>query len=191
MAENTQVRQLFRDAMSGKLNRREVIKRGAALGLSATVVAGLAQESMRAALAAEEGTLNVTYYNWILDLHSPLELVNEDFGQTFPINAEVAPTENFGFDRFVTEAASQTSTYDMYIGVTPFLEMISFANSGTIEPWDPYMPEGVLDDLQPAIKEEGTYNGSLFVWPFLLDVIVQGWNADIVGEGRSGSGGRP
>jgi multiple sugar transport system substrate-binding protein len=137
---------------------------------------------MRAALAAEEGTLNVTYYNWILDLHSPLELVNEDFGKTFPLNAEVAPTENFGFDRFVTEAASQSSTYDMYIGVTPFLEMIALAESGTIEPWDPYMPEGVLDDIQASIKEEGTYNGSFYVWPFLLDVIVQGWNSDFVAK---------
>jgi hypothetical protein len=133
-------------------------------------------------MAAEEGTLNVTYYNWIMDLHSPLEQANTDFGQTFPLNAEVAPTENFGFDRFVTEAASQTSTYDMYIGVTPFLEMIAMAESGTIEAWDPYMPEGVLDDIQPAIKEEGSYNGSFYVWPFLLDVIVQGWHADIVAK---------
>ena len=182
MAENTQVKQLFRDALTGKLNRREVMQRGAALGLSAAVVGGLAQESMRAALAAEEGTLNLTYYNWILDLHSPLTLVNDDFGKTYPLNAEVAPTENFGFSRFVTEAASQTSTYDMYIGVTPFLEMIAMANSGTIEPWDPYLPEGLVDDLQPAIKDEGTYNGSLYVWPFLLDVIVQGWNSDFVAK---------
>jgi hypothetical protein len=99
VAENTQVKQLFHDALTGKLNRRQVMQRGAALGLSATVVGGLAQESMRAALAAEEGTLNLTYYNWILDLHSPLTLVNDDFGKTYPLNAEVAPTENFGFDR--------------------------------------------------------------------------------------------
>jgi hypothetical protein len=171
---------LFQDALSGKLSRREIMRRGAALGLSAAVVGGLAQESLRAAIAAQEGTLNVTYYNWILDLHSPLNFVNEDFGKTFPINAEVAPSENFGFDRFVTEASSQMSTYDMYIGVTPFLEMVALAESGTIEPWDPYMPEGVLADIHPAIKEEGSHKGSFYVWPFTLDVIVQGWNAAIV-----------
>src|SRR5690606_37728182 len=67
-------------------------------------------------------------------------------------------------------------------GVTPFLEMTAMAESGTIEPWDPYLPEGVLEDLHPAIREEGTYNGQLYVWPFLLDVIVQGWNADQVAK---------
>jgi hypothetical protein len=182
VAEHTQVQRLFRDALSGKLSRREILQRGAALGLSAAVVGGLAQESLRAAMAAEEGKLSVTYYNWIMDLHSPLAKANEDFGKTYPLNAEVAPTENFGFDRFVTEAQSQTSTYDMYIGVTPFLEMISMAESGTIEPWDQYMPAGLLDDIQPAIKAEGSYKDSFYVWPFLLDVIVQGWNSEIVGK---------
>ena len=43
----------------------------------------------------------------------------------------------------------------MYIGVTPFLEMVALAESGTIEPWDQYMPEGVLADIHPAIKDEG------------------------------------
>ena len=97
-------------------------------------------------------------------------------------NLAISDKSEEAYDRFVTEAQSQTSTYDMYIGVTPFLEMISMANSGTIEPWDPYLPEGLLDDIQPSIREEGSYNGSFYVWPFLLDVIVQGWNADIVSK---------
>ena len=54
---------------------------------------------------------------------------------------------------------------------------VQLADSGTIEPWDPYLPAGLLDDLPTSIKDEGTYNGQFYVWPFLLDVIVQGWNA--------------
>jgi ABC-type glycerol-3-phosphate transport system substrate-binding protein len=72
------------------------------------------------------------------------------------------------------------STWDMYIGVTPFLEMIQLANSGVIEPWDPFLPDGLLDSMIPAIRDEASYNGSFYVWPFLLDVIVQGWNASLV-----------
>ncbi|HEY8445562.1 MAG TPA: extracellular solute-binding protein [Thermomicrobiales bacterium] len=181
MNENSAVRALYQDALSGRISRREVLKRGAALGLSAPVLAALAQEPSRV-MAAEEGTLTVTYYNWIVQLHPGLETVNQEFGQTFPIKAEVAPTQNFSLDRFVAEAQQQESTWDMYFGVTPFLEMTAMAESGTIEPWDPYLPEGVLEDLHPAIREEGTYNGQLYVWPFLLDVIVQGWNADQVAK---------
>ena len=71
-------------------------------------------------LAADEGTLEVTSYQWIIDLHPGIEQVNADFAQTFPIDAQIAPTEGFGFDRFVAEARDQPSTWDMDIGVTPF-----------------------------------------------------------------------
>jgi multiple sugar transport system substrate-binding protein len=180
VAENPKARALFQDALSGRIDRRQLLQRAAALGLSAPVVAALAQHSTGRAFAAEEGTLNVTFYQWIVDLHAPLTAVNEDFNATFPLKAEVAPTAGFGIERFVAEARDQTSTWDLYIGATPFLETIQLVDSGSIEPWDPYLPEGLLDDIAPAIKAEGTYQDKFYVWPFLLDVIVQGWNSDIV-----------
>jgi multiple sugar transport system substrate-binding protein len=177
MADKTQVQQLWRDAMTGRISRRDIMRRGAALGLSAPVIAALSQETLRATLA-QEGTPSATFYNWMTDLHPAIFDVGEEQG----VDVQVAPTTGFGFDRFVAEARNEESTWDMYGGVTPFLEMIALVESGTIEPWDPYLPEGVLDDLVPATREEGTYNGSLYVWPFLLDVIVQGWNARLVEE---------
>jgi hypothetical protein len=150
------------------------------LGISATTLAALAQESTRATLASEEGTLTVTYYNWMIQNHPRIEGVNEEYNETFPLAAEVAPTANFDLTRFVAESNDQKSTWDMYFGVTPFLEMVAMAESGTIEPWDQYLPEGVLEDLLPATRAEGTWKDQLYVWPFLLDVIVQGWNAEQV-----------
>lgn len=180
MSKEQQVRSLFADAMTGRMDRRAVLRRAAALGLSVPVATALAQASIRGALAGEEGTLDVTYYDWILNLHSPIEQVNADFSGTFPLNAQVAPTQGFGIDTFIEEARDQTSTYDLYIGVTPFLEMIQLTEAGVIEPWDPYLPEGMLDSMIPAVRDEGSYDGKFYVWPFLLDVIVQGWNADLV-----------
>lgn len=179
--ENTQARRLFRDALSGRSSRRDVLRRATALGMSSTVIAALAQAAhVSSVMASTEGTLSVTYYDWILNLHPSVELVNSDFNGTFPLDAQVAPTQGFGIERFVQEARDNTSTWDMYIGATPFLEMIQLAESGSIEPWDPYLPEGFLDDLPESIRNEGTYDGKFYVWPFLLDVIVQAWNADLV-----------
>lgn len=175
MEKRTQMQELWQGALSGKLSRREVMTRGAALGLSGAVLAGLAQESIRGTLA-QEGDASATFYSWMTDLHPDLITVGEESG----VAVEVAPTEGFGFDRFVAEAQDETSTWDMYGGVTPFLEMISLVESGTIEPWDPYLPEGVLEDFAPATRAEGTYNDQLYVWPWLLDICVQGWNAEIV-----------
>ena len=72
------------------------------------------------------------------------------------------------------------------MGVTPFLEMIALAESGTIEPWDPYLPAGILDDLPESIRLEGTYQATtdtepkFYVWPWFFDIISQAWNAGIV-----------
>jgi hypothetical protein len=178
---NPRARQLFADAMSGKSNRRDILRRAALLGISAPVAASLASMAgMSSALASTEGTLSVTYYDWIINLHPALNAVNEDFNATFPLDAQVAPTQGFGIERFVQEARDGTSTWDTYIGVTPFLEMIALADSGAIEPWDPYLPEGFLDNIPASIRAEGTYNDSFYVWPFLLDIIVQAWNGEFV-----------
>src|SRR4026209_621568 len=71
VGENTQVRQLYRDALSGKLNRREVFQRGIALGLSANVIGMLALNAVKvpSAFAAEEGKPSATFYDWMLNLH--------------------------------------------------------------------------------------------------------------------------
>lgn len=181
MTKSDQARELFRDAMSGRISRREVMKRGAALGMSATVLAALSQETMRGALAQDRDPI-FTFYNWMTDLHPTMNDVASENG----VKIDVAPTTNFGFDRFVAEAKEQKSTWDAYGGVTPFLEMIALAESGTIEPWDTYISAEAIADLIPATKEEGSYKAAsddaakLYVWPFLLDVIVQGWHAGII-----------
>jgi multiple sugar transport system substrate-binding protein len=183
VAENLKARALFQDALSGRVNRRELLRRGAALGLSAPVLAALAQESFRSSVAAKEGELYVTYYDWIDQLHhTPLTAVNEEFKATYPLKAEIAPTQGFGIERFVAEAAEGKSTWDMYIGNTPFLETLQLISADAIEPWDPYLPEGLTADVIPAILDEATFDGKFMVWPFLLDVIVQGWNSDLVAK---------
>lgn len=182
MVNDSQARELFSDALAGRVGRRDLLKRAAAIGLSGPVVAALVQASSRPAMAAQdEEALNLTYYDWILNLHPAIDAVNSDFSaDQGDLNAEVAPVAGFGIERFVAEAADKMSTWDAYIGMTPFVEMVSLVEAGVIEPWDPYIPQDVLDDLIPSIREEGTYNGKLYNWPFLLDIIVQGWNADIV-----------
>ncbi len=181
MTDGHAARALFEEALSGRINRRELLQRAAAIGLSVPVVAALVQAAAGATLAAEEGTLTPTFYQWMIDNHGPsIEQVNEDFSKTFPLDAKIAPVEGFGIERFVAEARDENSTWDIYLGMTPFVDMKSLIDAGVIEPWDPYIPQDVLDDLIPAVREEGTFDGQLYNWPFLLDITVQGWNAEIV-----------
>ncbi|MCC6945715.1 MAG: hypothetical protein IT335_14135 [Thermomicrobiales bacterium] len=170
-----QVKQLWQDALTGKISRRDVLVRGSALGLSGMALAALSQETIRGTLAQDRDPI-LNCYDWQLRLHPMFSILGEEMG----IIIEEAPSVDFSFDRFITEKNEGISTWDAYTGVTPFLEMKPLADTETIEPWDPYLPEGVKEDIFPAAVEEGTYNGSMYVWPLLLDIIVQGWHAGFV-----------
>jgi hypothetical protein len=61
VTRNDQARQLFRDAFAGRISRREVMKRGAALGLSAMTLAALSQEATRSALAQDRQMVFTVY----------------------------------------------------------------------------------------------------------------------------------
>jgi len=178
VAENPQAKQFFNDVLTGKLSRREVFQRGIALGLSANVIGMMALNAgrMPSAFAAEEGKPVGTFQPWMLNLHPSFKRVGESLG----VDVQEAPTTNFSFDRFIQEANEKNSTWDFYGGVTPFLEMIALANSGTIEPWTQYLPAGLQDDLAAPTVAEGTYKDEFYVWPILLDINVMMWNSGIL-----------
>jgi multiple sugar transport system substrate-binding protein len=165
-----------------RLSRRQLLVEVAApaaagvLALSLAPVAAAAPTFAAPAQQAASRPLTPTFYQWIVDLHPSLPQVNDAFKSTAPLNFQIAPVQGFGIDRFVAEAKDKSSTWDVYVGMTPFVEMSSLIAADVIEPWDNYIPKEVLDDLIPSIRQECTVNGQLYSWPFLLDIIIMGWN---------------
>ena len=169
------------DDSSGGLTRAEVLKRGAAAGAAAWGVSTLFGPGT--ALAGIEATrpLTPTFYQWIYTNHPVIpKTVNPAYSKRARLDAKIAPVQGFGIERFVAEGRRRKSTWDVYVGQTPFVEMAALIDAGVIEPWDKYMPKSVVNDLIPSIRREATYQGHIWNWPFLLDVIIQAWNAEIV-----------
>ena len=162
------------------LTRGELIKRGAGAGaaiwgVSALFGAGAAFAGMQAR------ALTPTFYQWIYGLYPDIpSKINKDYAKKAKLDAKIAPVQGFGIDRFVAEAKKKKSTWDVYVGMTPFVEMGSLIDSGTIEPWDPYISKSVVNDLIPSIRAEATYRGKIWSFPFLLDIIIQAWNGELV-----------
>src|SRR4051812_29122168 len=99
MAQNPQARAFVADVVAGRVDRRELIKRGAALGFSATVLGAMADLGKRGrVMAAEEGKLKLSFYSWIPELHPVVNDINSDFNGTFPTDAEIAPVESASAD---------------------------------------------------------------------------------------------
>jgi multiple sugar transport system substrate-binding protein len=171
------------------LSRRELLVEvgapvvGGLLAVSLAPAAALAAPTLASPVSAAPfqqaaaRPLTPTFYQWIVDLHPSLPQVNDAFKATAPLNFQIAPVQGFGIDRFVAEARDKSSTWDVYVGMTPFVEMSSLIAADVIEPWDNYIPQDVLNDLIPSIRNECTVDGKLYSWPFLLDIITLGWNA--------------
>lgn len=195
---------IMREAMlselrQGRISRREFMTRMAALGLGLSGISALSACTVAAppaqapaaqapaaeapaaeAPAAEAGSrpLTPSYYQWIVDLHPRTKGVSSEFAGG-NVNFQIAPVEGYDVARFVAEARSGESTWDVYVGMTPFVEMAGMIKAGVIEPWDNYIPKDVLDDLIPSIREECTVDGKLYSWPLLIDVIVQAYNTSL------------
>jgi multiple sugar transport system substrate-binding protein len=174
--------ELLAEQLEAGMTRADVLKRGAVAGasiygLSALFGAGTALAGM------EARALTPTFYQWIYGLYPDIpKAINKDYAKTHKLDAKIAPVQGFGIDRFVAEAKKKKSTWDVYVGMTPFVEMAALIQSGTIEPWDKYIPKSVLADLIPSIRAEATYQGHIWSFPFLLDIIIQAWNGELVAK---------
>ena len=168
----------LRELQQGTIDRREFLTRSLVTGLGLAGVGAVARSGVRSAFAADR-PLTPTFYQWIQDLHPGIPAVNERFPG---INYQIAPVEGFGIERFVAEAKNGESTWDVYVGQTPFVEMSAMIKADVIEPWDNYIPKDVLDDIIPSIRAECTIDGKLYGWPFLLDVIGTGWHSGLTGK---------
>ncbi len=111
------------ELLRGQIDRREFLTRSLMAGLGMAGVGAVAKGSIMPALA-QDRPLTPTFYQWIQDLHPSIPKVNEKFPG---INYQIAPVEGFGIERFVAEAKNKESTWDVYVGQTPFVEMSASA----------------------------------------------------------------
>src|SRR5919197_3874117 len=166
------------DEPGGRFSREDLIRRGAAVGLAAPTLSFL----VGAGTASAAGRpLTPTFYQWIYNIHPDIpSKINKDFAKKHKLDAKIAPVQGFGIERFVAEGKQKKSTWDVYVGMTPFVEMAALIEAGVIEPWDKYISKSVLNDLIPSIRQEAMYQGHMWAFPFLLDIIIQAWNGEIV-----------
>jgi len=170
------------DGLASELTRADLLKRGAATGAAVWGVSALFGAGTAFA-GLEARALTPTFYQWIYDLHPDISKhINKDYAKRGRLDAKIAPVQGFGIDRFVAEAKKKKSTWDVYVGMTPFVEMAALIEAGVIEPWDNYMSKAVLTDLIPSIRKEATYQGHVWAFPFLLDIIIQSWNGELVAK---------
>ena len=112
------------------LTRGELLRRGAGAGAAIWGVSALFGAG--AAFAGTQArALTPTFYQWIYGLYPDIpSKINKDYAKKVKLDAKIAPVQGFGIDRFVAEAKKKKSTWDVYVGMTPFVEMGSLDRFG-------------------------------------------------------------
>ena len=120
----------------------------------------------RRSRARRPDALTPTFYQWIYGLYPDIpSKINKDYAKGAKLDAKIAPVQGFGIDRFVAEAKKKKSTWDVYVGMTPFVEMGALIESGTIEPWDPVHLEVGRQRPDPVDPRRGEVPGEDLVVP--------------------------
>ena len=180
----------FRRLCAGQTTRAAFMKRAAQLGLSATAIGAFVQaynprtakadveDSVAGSRAAAPGVANLGFYQWILDFNPQIKPLTAEYNaknKGAQVHIDVAPTTNFSTQKFLLEAGRKTSSWDTYVGMTPFVEMAQLHAAGALEPWDAYMPASVKNDMPKSVQDEGTIDGKMYDWPILLDLSSVQW----------------
>jgi hypothetical protein len=148
------------ERLSQAVNRRQLMRWAVATG---AVVSPALRHSAAAAQASPTAVpeqLTIGYYDWIpVAYRSPLSAFNDEFAALPIASRSLDPLG--GASPHVTEAEDRRSSYDFVLGTTPFVQLRALVDAGAIEPWDPYLPDGLLEDLPAAIRAEGSFDGKL------------------------------
>ncbi|MBC7813788.1 MAG: extracellular solute-binding protein [Burkholderiales bacterium] len=152
----------------GQISRRSFMQTMLMSGFGLSRLNGLG--TVRSFSAQVSRPLSVAYQDWITPLHPGIFDVHAAFPDLLFLNE----IPNFA------DAQNGSSPWDIYVGVTPFADIAALVESGVIEPWDDYIPAEIIEDIIPSIREEGSIDGKLYSWPFLVDVVVQSYNANVI-----------
>ena len=153
-----------------RLDRRELLRRGAAVGFGLPLLGALGASCSDGGENAGARRLNAVCLEWVLRLYPQLAAI----GSSPPALEIAGPT------RFFFAAHNGVPAAEIYIGLTPFAELVPLVNQGLLAPWDGTMPGAVADDVPLPIRREATLNGRMYSWPFLLDVTILGWNSELL-----------
>ena len=122
--------------------------------------------------------LTPIFQNWIITLHPAIERhVNADSAESRRGCCACWRVDVADFER---EAKSRSSSWDIYVGMTPWIDMARLIDASAVEPWNGRMSSELMGDLVLKLRTEATVGDDLYSWPFLVDVTMQAWNGELV-----------
>jgi len=180
------------ESSSSQRAMRRVLSRRAFLGWAAVAGGGLlaaCQQAVQQGAAPtgpvaqptgspKSGKLTVGLYAYVPQ-GIPFDQVVKNYVDKYPhiqvdvqlLSVDITRDSAAFVQRMSAEAQQKRSSYDIIAGPTTWIEVALLAKVQAIDPIEPYLPTGLLDDLYPAVKRGVTYSdGKIYSMPWWADV---------------------
>ena len=151
----------------------DTVAKPAAAGSSAPAAAVPVQA------AAKGLVLEMAFPNWIVDVNPAVQKLSDEYSQTSGVKINVSKQPPDMEKKMQLEASSKKSTWHGVEGYAGFSNMASFVEMDALASWDNLITKEDFEDLLPTARQEMTYKGKQWLFPFRVSPIGIGWRPNI------------
>lgn len=138
---------------------------------------------------ADKNQVRVMVDSWAL-AYAPFKKMAEQFNQSYPdVKIKVEPSPGGWMTKVTAQIRSNELQWSVAGVMSTFADLAAWVQLGLIQPLDPYLASSTqpnagqfLSDMLPQVKEDESFNGSLYGVPFSVENISYAWNTDWYGK---------
>lgn len=123
--------------------------------------------------------LETTYPGWIIDVNPGINALSEQYTQQSGVKINVSKFPPDIVQKVLLEAQQKKSTWHGIEGYAAWDTVATWEEGDAIAPWDGLIAKEDYDDLLPTARQEMTYKGKTWLFPYRISPIGIGWRPSI------------
>jgi ABC-type glycerol-3-phosphate transport system substrate-binding protein len=132
--------------------------------------------------AAGQVVLETTYPAWIIDVNPVINKLSEEYTQKTGVKINVSKHPPDVVQKVLLEAQQKKSTWNGMEGYAAWDTLATWEEGDALAAWDGLIGKEDFDDLLPTARQEMTYKGKVWLFPYRISPIGIGWRPNVYKE---------
>lgn len=141
--------------------------------------AGAPQAAAPVQAAAKGLVLEISFPDWIIDVNPSVQKLSDEYSQTYGVKINVSKQPPDTEQKMQLEANARKSTWHGVEGYAGWANMATMVELDALAPWDNLITKEDYEDLLPTARQEMTYKGKQYLFPYRVSPIGIGWRPSI------------
>jgi ABC-type glycerol-3-phosphate transport system substrate-binding protein len=129
--------------------------------------------------AAKGVVLEMSFPDWIIDVNPAVQKLSDEYSQTFGVKINVSKQPPDTEQKMQLEANAKRSTWHGVEGYAGWANMATMVELDALAPWENLITKEDYEDLLPTARQEMTYKGKQYLFPYRVSPNGIGWRPNI------------